>query len=68
MFFELFEEFDLRCYFLRYVVDNIVFFVVVWFIGDVEISLEVRIVLKGEFCFEEIVEEFIVIVIIKLYD
>lgn len=66
--FESFEEFDPRRYSLRYVADNIAFPVAVRFIGDVEISPEARIALKGEFRFEEIVEESIVIATTKLHD
>ena len=66
--FESFEEFDPRCYSLRYVADNIAFPVAVRFIGDVNVSQEARIELKGEFRFEEIVEESIVIATTKLHD
>ena len=66
--FESFEEFDPRRYSLRYVADNIAFPVAVRFIGDVKVSPEARIALKGEFRFEEIVEESVVIATTKLHD
>lgn len=66
--FESFEEFDPRRYSLRYVADNIAFPVAVRFIGDVKFSPEARIALKGEFRFEEMVEESIVIATTKLRD
>lgn len=66
--FESFEEFDPRSYSLRYVADNIAFPVAVRFIGDVKFSPKARVALKGEFCFEEIVEESIVIATTKLPD
>ena len=66
--FESFEEFDPRGYSLRYVADNIAFPVAVRFIGDVKFSPEARVALKGEFRFDEIVEESIVIATTKLRD
>ena len=66
--FESFEEFDPRRYSLRYVADNIAFPVAVRFIGHVQVSAEARIDLKGEFRFEEIVEESIVIATTKFHD
>lgn len=66
--FESFGEFDPRSYSLRYVADNIAFPVAVRFIGDVKVSPEARVALKGEFRFEEIVEESIVIATTKLHD
>ena len=65
---ESFEEFDPRRYSLRYVADNIAFPVDVRLIGDVTFSPEVRVALKGEIRFEEIVEETIVIATTKLHD
>lgn len=66
--FESFEEFDPRRYSLRYVADNVAFPVAVRFIGDVEFNPDVKIPLIGEFCFEEIVEESIVVATTKLHD
>jgi len=66
--FESFEEFDPRGYFLRHVADNIALPVAVRFIGDTKFSPEARVALKGEFRFEEIVEESIVIATTKLRD
>ena len=66
--FESFEEFDPRRYSLRHVSDNIVFPVAVRFVGDVKFSPEAGVALKGEFRFEEIVEESIVIATTKLHD
>ena len=64
--FELFNDFDPRSYTLRYVADNIAFPVAVRFIGNVEYHHDVRIPLRGEFCFEEVVEESIVIATTKV--
>ena len=66
--FESFEEFDPRRYSLRYVVDNIAFPIAVRFIGDVEFNPDVKTPLIGEFRFEEIVEESIVVATTKLHD
>lgn len=66
VFFELLYDFDLRSYILRYVVDNIVFLVVVRFVENVVFYFDVVVILRGEFYFEEVVEEIIVIVIIKV--
>ncbi|XP_078365035.1 uncharacterized protein LOC144649421 [Oculina patagonica] len=64
--FESFEDFDPRRYSLRYVADNIALPVAVRFIGDVEYYPDVRTSLKGEFRFEEVVEDSIVIATTKL--
>lgn len=64
--FESFEDFDPRRYSVRYIADNIALPVAVRFIDDVEFNPDIKTPLKGEFRFEEIVEESIVIATTKL--
>ena len=64
--FESFEEFDPRRYSVRYIADNIAFPVAVRFIEDVEFTPDVRTSLTGEFRFEEIVKESIVLASTKI--
>ncbi|XP_022779619.1 uncharacterized protein LOC111321099 [Stylophora pistillata] len=58
---ESFQDFNPRSYTIRYVADNIAFPVAVRFVGNVVFYSDVTASLRGEFYFEEVVEETIVI-------
>lgn len=63
---ELLHDFDPRSYTLRYVADNIAFPVAVRFVENVVSYSDVVATLRGEFYFEEVVEETIVITTTKV--